>query len=224
LDSIRRTLLAKRTERVRPEKDDKILADWNGLMIAALAKASQAVGNPDYAAAGARAADFVLGKMRSREGRLFHLWREGEARCSANFDDYAFMVWGLIELYEATSKVPYLDAALELTRTMIAHFLDDSDGGFYFTPDDGETLLLRHKLVHDGALPSGNSVALLVLARLARMTGEAALEARTARLARWLHGAARHAPLASTQALVGIDFVIRPAPRSGGQESGPNRA
>jgi len=147
------------------------LTDWNGLMIAAFAKAAQVLGQPapgqtpgdqDYSLAARRAADFILAKMRGPDGRLLHRYRDGPG-IQANLDDYSFMIWGLIELYEAVFDTQYLQAALDLIRAMIDHFWDNESGGFYFTPDDGERLLVRHKEIYDGAVPSGNSVAMLNL-------------------------------------------------------------
>jgi uncharacterized protein YyaL (SSP411 family) len=206
LDAIRDALLAKRRERVRPGRDDKVLTDWNGLVIAALAKAALAFGEPRYAEAARRAADFVLGEMRSPSGRLLHVWRDGVAAVDGCLDDYVFIVWGLVDLYEATLGPRYLETAVELNRAMLGHF-GAPDGGFYFTRDDGEKLLARQKLVYDGAVPSGNSAALLNLARLARATGDPGLEASAARHARWLYSAAHKAPLAHVHFLVGLEML-----------------
>ncbi|MDP3104376.1 MAG: thioredoxin domain-containing protein [Candidatus Methanoperedens sp.] len=117
-------LFAAREKRVHPGKDDKILADWNGLMIAAFAKGAQAFNEPAYADAACRAADFIFSRMRTDDGRLYHRYREGEPAVMAFLDDHAFLVWGLIELYEATFGVSYLRAALEITDIMMEHFWD----------------------------------------------------------------------------------------------------
>jgi uncharacterized protein YyaL (SSP411 family) len=206
LDAIRDALLARRRRRVRPGKDDKVLADWNGLVIAALAKAAQAFGEPRYAEAARRAADFVLREMRSPVGRLLHVWRDGGAAVDGCLDDYVFIVWGLVDLYEATLEPHYLKAAVALNQAMLDHF-GASDGGFYFTRDDGERLLARQKQVYDGAVPSGNSAALLNLVRLARTMGDPELEARAAAHARWLYNVAHKAPLAHVHFLVGLEML-----------------
>ncbi|MDH4187531.1 MAG: thioredoxin domain-containing protein, partial [Nitrospira sp.] len=148
----RQKLFSYRNKRVHPLKDDKILTDWNGLMIAALAKGAQAFDEPQYAEVSRRAADFILGNMRKANGRLWHRHRGERTGVDANLDDYAFLTWGLIELYEATFDTNHLRCALELTSDMLKHFWDEDGGGFYLVPDDGEGLLLRKKEIYDGAV------------------------------------------------------------------------
>ena len=211
LEAIRQKLFAHREKRIHPLKDDKILTDWNGLMIAALAKGAQAFGEPEYAEAARRAVDFILANMRQPDGRLLHRYRDGQAGIAANLDDYAFLVWGLIELYEATFTVSYLKAALELNDDMLKHFWDDKDGGFYLAPDDGESLLVRKKDVYDAAIPSGNSVAMLNLLRLGRMTANPNLEERAARIGRAFSQNVKQMPSAFTQLLVALDFAVGPS-------------
>lgn len=176
LEAARQKLFSAREGRVRPSKDDKVLADWNGLMVASLARGAQVLDDEELEEAASRAADFVLAKMRDGEGRLLHRYRKGSSGILGNLDDYAFLIWGLIELYEAGFKTKYLRAALDLARDLVSRFEDDEDGGFYFTPVDGEDLILRKKDGHDGALPSGNAVAVLDLLRLSRMTGDSKLQ------------------------------------------------
>jgi uncharacterized protein YyaL (SSP411 family) len=209
LEEIRQKLLACREKRVHPLKDDKILTDWNGLMIAALAKGAQAFDEPEYAEAARRTADFILGNMRQPDGRLWHRYRDGQAGIAANLDDYAFLVWGLIELYEAIFDVRYLKVALELTEEMLRHFWDE-DGGLYFTPDDGESLFVRKKEIYDGAIPSGNSVAMLNLLRLGRMTANSGLEEKAAKIGSAFSKRVKQAPLAHTQLMVALDFGVGP--------------
>jgi uncharacterized protein YyaL (SSP411 family) len=211
LEHIRRQLLAARQERVRPHLDDKVLADWNGLMIAALAKASSAFDEPEYGEAAMTAARFVLERMRTPEGRLVHRFREGETAHQANLDDYAFMVWGLIELYEATFDVEMLQVASELNQQMLDHFWDPDGGGLFFTPDDGEELLVRQKEIYDGAIPSGNSVAMLNLLRLGRMLGDAELEERAAGILRAFSTEVGRMPSAFTQFVTALDFALGPS-------------
>jgi uncharacterized protein YyaL (SSP411 family) len=210
LELIRQKLFAYREKRVHPMKDDKILTDWNGLMIAALAKGAQAFDEPEYAEAACRAADFILGNMRKADGRLWHRYREGQAGVQANLDDYAFLVWGLIELYEAIFDARYLGVALELTSDMIRHFWDEDDGGLYLVPDDGESLFVRKKEIYDGAIPSGNSVAMLNLLRLGRMTANSGLEEKAAKIGRAFSGSVKQSPSAHTQLMVALDFGIGP--------------
>jgi len=210
LEVIRQRLFAYREKRVHPMKDDKILTDWNGLMIAALAKGAQAFDESQYAEAACRAADFILGNMRKPDGRLWHRYRDGRAGVDANLDDYAFLVWGLIELYEATFDTSHLEFALELTNDMVKHFWDEDGGGFYLMPDDGESLLVRKREIYDGAIPSGNSVAMLNLLRLGRMTANSDFEEKAAKIGRAFSGNVKQSPSAHTQLMVALDFGIGP--------------
>jgi uncharacterized protein YyaL (SSP411 family) len=204
-------LLIHREARVHPHKDDKILTDWNGLMIAALAKGAQVFDEPQYAEAARSAAGFVLKTMRAKDGRLLHRYRDGQTAIAANVDDYAFLIWGLLELYEATFEVGHLETALALNTDFIAHFWDGEGGGFYFTPDDGEELLVRQKEIYDGAIPSGNSVAIVNLLRLARMTGNPDLEKKAERIGAVFSANVREAPSAHTLFMAGVDFGIGPS-------------
>jgi len=210
IEAVRRALFAKREGRVRPLRDHKVLTDWNGLAIVALSFAARALGRPAYAGAARRAAEFVLANLGADGGRLRHVWSEGEAAVGGCLDDYAFLVWGLVELYQTVFDPCYLEAALELNQVMLERFAA-ADGGFYFTPDDGEKLLVRQKQVFDGAMPSGNSVALVNLVRLARLTGDSDLETRAGTHARWLYGVAHKTPLAHVHALVGLDLALGPS-------------
>lgn len=209
-EGIRERLLAVREKRVHPQKDDKILADWNGLMISALAKAAQALNRPDYANAAARAADFILNEMKTEEGRLLHSYREGSA-ISGCLDDYAFLVWGLIDLYETLFEIKYLRAAAKLTRAMIEHFWDNGKGGLFFSPDDASDLPLREKAFRDGAIPSGNSAAMLDLLRLSHLTGQPEWENKAWQLARASGASAAGQTLGYTMLLSSLDYGIGPA-------------
>lgn len=208
LSSIRSKLFDHRSKRTHPYKDDKILTDWNGLMIAALAKAAATFDQPQYAKAARRAADFILQQMRKSNGRLLHRYRTGQAGISANVDDYAFFIWALIELYQSTFEVHYLKTALELNNNLVEHFWDNDSGGFYFTADDSEQLLVRQKESYDGAMPSGNSVAMLNLLRLSRLTANPKLEELARGISRTFSRQIKRAPLAHTQMLSAIDFVM----------------
>ncbi|MHC1578531.1 MAG: thioredoxin domain-containing protein, partial [Dehalococcoidia bacterium] len=210
LEAVRQKLFVYREKRVHPMKDDKILTDWNGLMIAALAKAAQAFDEPEYAEAARRAADFVLGNMRQPDGRLWHRYRDGQAGIQANLDDYSFLVWGLLELYEANFDTRHLEVALELNSAMAKHFWDEGGGGLYLIPDDGENLLIRKKEIYDGAVPSGNSVAMLNLFRLGHMTATPDLEKKAAAIGRAFSGSVKQSPSAYTQLMVALDLKIGP--------------
>jgi len=210
LEKIRKKLFTYREKRVHPHKDDKILTDWNGLMAAALSKGAQVLNEPHYASAAKRAIDFALNNMLTSDGRLLHRFRDGQAALPAYVDDYAFFIYGLLELYETSFDSRYLERALALNGDLIDHFWDDDEGGFYFTADDSESLLIRQKEIYDGAIPSGNSVAMLNLLRLARITGNHDFEEKAARIGRAFAASIRQAPFAYTQLMVALDFVIGP--------------
>ena len=161
----RSKLFAVRAERVPPPLDDKVLTDWNGLMIASLAKGARVLNEPKYAQAAADAASFILTHLR-KDGRLLRTYRMGKSRLMGNLSDYAFFTEGLLYLYEATFDRKWLDAAEELTDTCTKYHYDNEGGGFFFTASDAETLVARSKQPRDGAIPSGNSVAVLNLLRL----------------------------------------------------------
>lgn len=210
LDPVLQTLFAYREKRVRPHKDDKVLTDWNGLMIAALAMGARVFDEHKYADAAEHAVDFVLENMRASEGRLLHA-RGGHANVPAFLDDYAFFIWGLLELYESTFNVRYLQTALELNKDLIEQFWDDDNGGFYFTPKNSEDLLFRQKEVYDGAVPSGNSVAMLNLLRLGRITGNSDLEDMASRIGGAFSGGVKQAVSAHTQLMIAVDFGLGPS-------------
>ncbi len=211
LKGIRQKLFAEREKRVHPYKDDKILTDWNGLMIAALAQGARVLDEPRYGRAAKRAADFILENMVNNEGRLLHRYRQGEAGISGHIDDYVFLTWGLLELYETTFEVAYLERALDLNTEALEHFWDQVNGGFYFTADDGEKLLVRQKESYDGAIPSGNSVGMLNLLRLGRITANAELEVMAAKIGSALSESVRQAPSGHTQLMSAVDFGAGPA-------------
>ncbi|MGD0021712.1 MAG: thioredoxin domain-containing protein [Smithellaceae bacterium] len=211
LNEIRKNLLASRDKRIHPFKDDKILTDWNGLMVAALARGAQVFNEPVFADTARRAIDFILNRMRTSEGRLLHRFRDGIASIPATVDDYAFIIWGLLELYEATFEIGHLDTALMLNKQILDHFWDKKDGGFYFTPDDGEELLVHRKEAHDSAIPAGNSVSMLNLLRLARITGNTELESMSAAIGKMFSAKVVQFPSAYTQLLVALDFVLGPS-------------
>jgi uncharacterized protein YyaL (SSP411 family) len=172
LEKMRKKLFALREKRIHPQKDDKVLTDWNGLMISAFARSGRALDDQEYVKTAKKAADFCLTELRTKDGRLLKRWRKGKAGLPAHLEDYAFFTQGLLDLYEATFEPEYLKAAKELTDLTLVHFEDKEDGGFYLTADDGEKLLVRAKEIYDGAIPSGNSVMALNLLRLGKVTGD----------------------------------------------------
>ncbi|MFQ5832838.1 MAG: thioredoxin domain-containing protein [Candidatus Thorarchaeota archaeon] len=209
--SARKKLAAAREKRVKPHRDDKVLVDWNGLFIAALAKAARSLHRSSYAETAERAVEFILTKMRSNTGRLFHRFREGEVAVDAFLDDYAFLIWGLIELYETTFDPKYLELALDLNETQLKHFWDDEGGAFFFTADDSEELLVRQKEAYDGAIPSGNSVSMLNLIRLARLLGEAELENRAAAIGKAFSSEVSRTHSGFSFMLAALDFALGPS-------------
>jgi len=211
VEAARQKLFAVRNKRVHPHKDDKILTDWNGLMIAALAKGAQAFDEPKYAEAAKRAADFVLTGMRREDGRILHRYRDGHTAILANVDDYAFLIWGLLELYETVFDVDYLQTALDLNNEMIKYFWDEQDGGFYFTAEDAEELIVRQKEIYDGAIPSGNSVAVSNLFRLSRITANTDFEDKANKIMLAFSKDVESAPSGYTQMMVALGFGIGPS-------------
>lgn len=172
----REKLFKERENRVHPYKDDKILTSWNGLMIAALAIGGRVAEKTEYTQAAEKAASFIFQKLINNEGRLLARYRDGEGAIKAYVDDYAFLIWGLIELYETTYKPEYLKKALMLNEGLLKLFWDQEKGGFYLYGRDSEELITRPKEIYDGATPSGNSVAAMNLLKLGRLTGNYHLE------------------------------------------------
>ncbi len=170
LKESRQTLFSIRSKRLRPHLDDKVLTDWNGLMISSLAFGSRVLNEPRYRDAVQKAADFLLEKMKREDGRLMHRYRDGEVAITGFIEDYAFFTHGLIDLYEATFDPRYLEEANFFLKNMFPLFWDESGGGFFLTGKDAEKLIARTKELYDGALPSGNSVATLSLLRVGRLT------------------------------------------------------
>jgi len=208
LEEIRRQLFQAREKRSRPLLDDKILTDWNGLMIAALAKAGRAFGNEQYIKEAEEALSFINEKMNRREGGLLHRYRDGEAAIQAHADDYAFLIFGLLELYESTFHIPHLQQAIDLNRLFIKQFWDEESGGFWFTSDEAEVLLGRKKEIYDGALPSGNSIAALNLVKLGRITANTDWEEKADRIFRLFSEQVQQAPSGFSQLLQAFYFAI----------------
>jgi len=211
IEKARITLFNEREKRIHPYKDNKILADWNGLMIAALSKAGRVFNEPLYTDAAKRAADFILKDMRDDQGKLLHRYRGGKAGITANIDDYAFLIWGLLELYESTFDIEYLKSALLLQNQLDKGFWDDNNGGYYFTSNDAEELITRQKEIYDGAIPSGNSVAGLNLLKIARITGNVDYEEKAAILGKAFSETIERGPMAYTLFMTGLDFGLGPS-------------
>lgn len=210
LETIRGKLFEHREQRTRPYRDDKILTSWNGLMIAALALAGRAFASAEYTKAAEAAFGFIDRNLVRDDGRLLARYRDGEAALPAYLEDYAFLVWGLIELYQATFKMYYLKRALELNRNMLKIFGGQEDGGLFMYGGDSEQLIMRPKEVYDGALPSGNSVALYNMLRLSKMTGDTKIEERAQQLVEAFAGEVGHNPNAYSFFMSAFMFSMQP--------------
>lgn len=176
IDVLAQNILDYRNERYSLHKDDKILTSWNGLMIATLSKAYKVLEDEKYLEYAKKAVDFIYNNLVDSKGRLFARYREKEAKHKAILDDYAFLTYGLIELYESSYEILYLKKAIDLTEAMIDLFFDEKNAGFFLYGKDSEKLIARPKELFDGAIPSGNSVAAYNLIRLARITGKSLFE------------------------------------------------
>jgi uncharacterized protein YyaL (SSP411 family) len=210
LAAMRFQLFGVRKKRIPPHKDDKILTAWNGMMISALACAAQVLQEPEYASHAARAAEFIF-KHLQRDGRLLRRWREGESAVPGFQDDYAFLAQGLLDLYEATFDVRWLEESVRLTEEMIRLFWDESGKGFFYAGSDAEALIARPKEYYDGAVPSGNSIAALLLLKLSRMTGRADYETKAEQVVQSNGASLAQHPVAYPQLLIAMDFAAGPS-------------
>ena len=206
---LRRRLLEARGRRVRPGRDDKVLAGWNGLACRAFAEAGRALGRADYVAAAVKNAEFLLTQMR-QDGRLLRTWKDGRAHLKGYLEDYAMVAGALVDVYEATFDRRWLDEARTLADDMLRLFWDDTIDGFYDTGQDHERLIVRPRNLFDNAVPCGSSVAIETLLRLAELTGEPAYETRaTAALRPMADLLGRH-PSGFGRFLCALDFQLGP--------------
>jgi uncharacterized protein YyaL (SSP411 family) len=211
LERWRALLLAAREERIRPLRDEKVLTAWNGLAIAALARGAAVTGDERWLAAASRAAAFVRDKLVRDDGRLMRSHHLGRATVPAFLEDYAFYAWGLVELYEATLDAAHLDEALRLTREMLRLFGTPDRAGLFETGSDAEQLQVRTSAAYDGVIPSGNSVAAMVLVRLGRITGDDSLVREGEAILRAFMGGVVRQPVGYLHLLAAYDFVRSPA-------------
>ena len=172
INQILNDLYTVREKRIHPLKDDKILTDWNGLMIAAFAKAGDVFNSDDYIKQAENSAQFTLKNLTDKNGRLLKRYRNGKSGIDSHLDDYAFFIWGLLELYEANFNTIYLSEAIKLSEIMVSEFWDTENGAFFLGSNNSEKLIVRAKTGYDGAIPSGNSVAAMNFIKLNRITGE----------------------------------------------------
>ncbi|MCK9424605.1 MAG: thioredoxin domain-containing protein [Ignavibacteriaceae bacterium] len=201
-------LFEEREKRIHPHKDDKILTDWNGLMIAALAKAGAVFDEEKFVRSAEYSVRFILGNLKTNDGLLLHRFRDGDAAINGNLDDYAFIVFALLELYEAAFKVDYLQQAESLQKALDKHFADDVYGGYFFTSDFAEELIFRQKEIYDGAIPSGNAVTMLNLLKLARYTGNLDYENKALDLSRAFHEQVKATPMGHPFLMVALEFML----------------
>ncbi|MCA9405798.1 MAG: thioredoxin domain-containing protein [Candidatus Omnitrophica bacterium] len=207
LDEIKHILFNLRQQRPRPHLDDKVLTDWNGLMISSLAYTGRVLNDSKYLSAAQKAADFIIQHLITEEGRLLHRYRDGEAGINGMLEDYAFFTNALLDLYEAILDEKYLILAVRLTTDMVNRFWDQERGGFYLTADDSEELVFRPKEAYDGAIPSGNSVAALVMVRLHHMTSDQQWQNRYEKLFKAFAGEITSRPGSYAQMLSAYDFA-----------------
>jgi uncharacterized protein YyaL (SSP411 family) len=171
LAGARRRLFEAREKRMHPGRDEKVLTSWNGLMLAAFAEAARTLNRDDYSQVAERNADFLLRELRQVNGRLLRTWKAGKAKLNGYLEDYAYLIEGLLELYQTTFEPHWFVAAQELAETILTHF-QAPEGGFYDTSDDHEALITRPRDLQDNATPSGNAMAVTTLLKLAGFTND----------------------------------------------------
>ena len=201
-EDCRKRLFKYREKRVRPFKDDKITASWNGLMICALAYGGRVLNSENYINTAKKAAQFILDNMMDNSGNLFTRYRDGEAKFNAVADDYAYLIWGLIELYESTFEKAYLLEAYELNKILIENFWEN--GALYLTGKKSEALIARPREIYDGALPSANSVSISNFIKLSRLFGDHKLEEMAEEIIRFFGKTLESMPYGHSFALCGL--------------------
>jgi len=207
LNESKRILFELREKRIKPDRDEKILTAWNGLMMASFAEAGIVLNRPDYTEAARRNAEFVLSNLREN-GMLLRTWKDGRAKFNAYLEDYAFLAEGLLTLFETTGESRWLREAMALTERMIEEFWDNEGGGFFFTGKSHENLIVRSKDYFDNATPSGNSVAAIVLLRLAALTGRENYRNLGTAVLREIGDQTRRYPSGFGYALSAVDFLL----------------
>ena len=208
LAAIKDKLYAARTQRVHPGLDDKMLTAWNGMMLASLAQAARVLERDDYRTAAVRCGEFLLREMLTPEGRLLRTYKNGEAKINGYLEDYANLIDGLLELYQATFDVRWFTTARKLADHVLAHFAAD-EGGFFDTSDDHEALIVRPRNVQDNATPSGNGMIAKQLLRLAAYTGDARYAQAAEGTLRLLAEALRQYPQAFGESLSALDILVK---------------
>ncbi len=209
LKAAAKKLFNLREKRIKPHLDDKILASWNGLMIASMAKGARIFDEPRYRDASVKAAEFVLTQMRDDRGRLLRTYRHGKKHTLGYLDDYAFMIEALLNLYETTFDLRWLREAERLNQDLMTHYRDKEAGGFFYTADDAEEILVRTKGAMDNAIPSGSSVQLLNLQRLAVLLDRSDLADAAREMAVTFSNKVTESPFSSERMLSALDFYHR---------------
>ena len=207
---LRARLFEERERRRKPLRDDKAIASWNGLALAALSEAGRRLGRNDYLDAARSLGEFLLGPLSTAEGRLYRSWRAGQARHAGVLEDYADVANGLYELHAATGELRWLEESRRLAVLAVDLFGDRADGGFFLTPRDGEELVARKKDFDDHPTPSGNSMLAHVLLRLSRLWGDQELERQAVGVFRFVAPLLPRAPSAFGHALNALDFHFSP--------------
>jgi len=209
-ENLRQKLFKARAKRTPPGRDEKILTDWNALMIGALAIAGRVLDDKDFIAEAQRAADWILDTLYRPDNELLHRYCNGNAGITAHIDDYSFMIWGLMELYQANFKEQYLLRAIELQEELNAHFTDKQSGAYFSSHDKTNDLPMRPLEIYDGALPSGNSVSVLNLLRLSSMTGNAAYDDRARKIGAAFSSQLQRMPNAFCLLMCALEFEAGP--------------
>jgi uncharacterized protein YyaL (SSP411 family) len=207
LNESRRILFERRERRIKPDRDEKIITAWNGLMMASFAEAGIVLKRPDYTEAARRNAEFVLSNLR-QDGMLLRTWKDGQAKFNAYLEDYAFLAEGLLTLFETTGEFRWLTKSLALTVQMVAEFWDEQAGAFFFTGKSHENLIVRSKDFFDNATPSGNSVAAMALLRLAILDGKEEFRNLATATLSEIAGQIRRYPSGFGYALSAVDFLL----------------
>jgi uncharacterized protein YyaL (SSP411 family) len=210
LDEMRLALYEARAKRVWPGLDDKRLASWNALMVAALAEAGAALEREDYLDAARACADFIWDRLRDSDGNLLRTYKDDRAHLNAYLEDHAYLLEALLTLYEATFERQWFERAQALAETMIARFADPDRGGFFSTSDDHESLIARRKEIGDHPIPSGNSSAAMGLLRLSALTGNRDYEQQAESVFRLFAKPATQHPESFAHLLRAIDFHLAP--------------
>jgi uncharacterized protein YyaL (SSP411 family) len=209
-EALRAELFEMREARPKPARDDKVIASWNGLALAAFAECGRVLDRADWVDAARALGEFLLGSMSAEGGRLHHTWRDGTAKGTGFLEDYADVANGLLELHAATGELRWLEEANRLARLAIELFHDGQHGGFFQTPSDGEELVVRRKVFDDSPAPSGNSMLAYVLLRLSRIYGDDELEHKAVGVFKLTMGGLQNAGSAFGWGLVGVDLYLSP--------------